>query len=167
MSKLLYVIGFFAFSVNVNANDQVKDIAKDVGYRSCLSTVSDIEDFFGNKVSYGSWSFWARENPDEQIFNSTLELTYGDGIQLVDFTVAPTKDGQCSFVYTRTFYSPKSCLATTKNDYMSKAEFKGEINKSVSGFSEKGGVKWLLTPAGSGCLVQKKEIVFRSVRQDS
>ncbi|GEM_PF-6857150 len=101
MSKLLYVIGFFAFSVNVNANDQVKDIAKDVGYRSCLSTVSDIEDFFGNKVSYGSWSFWARENPDEQIFNSTLELTYGDGIQLVDFTVAPTKDGQCSFVYTR------------------------------------------------------------------
>ena len=43
-------------------------------------------------------------------------------------------------------------------------EYKTEINQKISGF-QKGAVKIFLTPAGDGCLVQKKEVGFRHKKQ--
>lgn len=99
---------------NAFAGDQLVNQAKGVNIKSCLSTIGDLETFFTEGQNYGSWSLWATESADDQIFNSTLEITFSDGHHLIDLTVAPTKDKQCSYTYTRTFYSDKSCMAFSK-----------------------------------------------------
>lgn len=147
------------------AAEQVTSYAKESGYSACLSTVSEIENFFANDQNYGSWAFLAKENSDDQILNATLELTFTDGAQLIDFTVAPTKDNTCSYVYTRTWYNPKSCMAASKEDFMAKATYKTEINKFTTAFQDSNGAKILLTSVGNGCLIQKKEVGFRHKKQ--
>jgi hypothetical protein len=160
----------FAFAVliastsAVAAQDQVSSYARQTGFQACLSTVVAMEKFFTEDTNYGSWSFVAKENPNKNLLNTTLELTFSGGSQMIDLTVAPTADGSCSYSYTRTAYFDKSCLATSKSDFMSKATFKTEINKNVSGF-EDGSSKILLMSAGSGCILQKKEIGYRHATQ--
>ena len=146
-------------SSNAFAGDQLINQAKGVNIKSCLSTIDDLENFFADGNNYGSWSSWASDKPDEQIFNSSLEITFSDGNHLIDLTVAPTRDNQCSYSYTRTFYSEKSCMAFSKSD-MKNAEYKTELNKNITLFAD-GSAKWLLSSAGNGCLVQKKEVGIR------
>ncbi len=142
------------------AGDILVNQAKNAGIKSCLSTISDLETFFTNDIDYGTWSVWASDQSDDQVFNSTLELTFPESSQLIDLTVAPTKDGQCSYTYTRTLYSTESCMATSKFDMMKTSKYKMEVNKVITGFSD-GDSKWLLMPAGRGCIVQKKQIGLR------
>jgi hypothetical protein len=167
VGNLLIGLGFLSVSMSAYSADQVTEYAKKSGYKACLSTVSDIEKFFGENANYGSWVFVAAENSDDQMLNATLELTYNDGSVLVDFTIVPAKDGTCSYSYTRTWYSEKNCIANSKEDYMKNATYKTEVNKNITAFEDKGGAKILLTPAGNGCLVQKKEIGFRHKKQNS
>lgn len=147
------------------ASGLVSNYAVNSGYTACLSAVVDLEKFFTEDTNYGSWSFVAKEGADDQVLNATLELSYEHDSALVDFSIAPTKDGSCTYVYTRTIYSNKSCMATSKEEFMAKSEYKGEVNKFITAFDETGGAKLLLMPAGSGCIVQKKEIGFRHSRQ--
>lgn len=163
MKKLLIVVALTA-SGSAFAESQIFDTAKEANYKSCLSTVANLEKFFGDGVSYGHWSQWAKENPDKQPFTSTIELTFQDGLHLVDLTITPTPDGMCSYVYTRNWYSPKSCIATSKEPFLKDFEYKSEINQKISAF-EKGGVNVTLMPAGDGCVVQKKEVGFRHKKQ--
>jgi hypothetical protein len=163
MKKLL-VLAVIAVSGSAIADSQILTTAKEANIKSCLSTVADLENFFGDGVSYGNWSQWAKENPDKQPFTTTIELTFKDGAQLVDLTISPTPDGTCSYVYTRSWFSSKSCIATSKEPFMKDFEYKTEINQKISGF-EKGTIKLLLMPAGDGCLIQKKEVGFRYKKQ--
>lgn len=165
--KILFVAATLiaaATSSHSYGGDQVESYAKSSGYSSCLGAVTDLERFFTKDVNYGSWAFVAKEGTDDQLVNASLELTYGDGTVIVDFTVAPTKDGACSYTYTRTWYNEKSCMATSKEDFMKNATYKAEVNKNVMGF-EDGSAKIMLLPAGTGCMIQKKEIGFRHSKQ--
>ena len=165
--KLVLGLTFGLLSTSAYSADQVTNYAKSSGYKACLSTVSDLESFFADKANYGSWAILAKDKSDDQPLNATLELTYTDGSQLIDFTVVPSKDGTCSYTYSRTWYSDKSCMATSKDEFMSKATYKAEINKNITAFEDASGAKILLTPAGAGCMVQKKEIGFRHKNQNS
>lgn len=165
--KFALGLAFGLVSTSAYCADQVTNYAKSSGYEACLSTVSDLESFFAKSASYGSWAFVAKDKSDDQPLNATLELTFTDGTHLVDFTVIPSKDGTCSYTYSRTWYSDKSCMATSKEAFMSKATYKTEINKNITAFEDETGAKILLTPAGVGCMVQKKEIGFRHKKQNS
>jgi hypothetical protein len=147
------------FVSNSYAGDQLINQAKKAEIKSCLSTIDALEEFFTKDNNYGSASLWAVENSNDQIFTSTLEITFSDSHHLIDLTVAPTKDGQCSYSYTRTFYSEKSCMAFSKAD-MKSAEYSAEVNKYVTKFDD-GSANWFLSSAGTGCLIQKKEIGLR------
>lgn len=164
MNKVVLFLIISFLSIYAYSGEQLVKQARDVGIKSCLSTISDLENFFTKGKNYGSWSLWASENANDQIFNSTLEITFSDGAQLIDLTVAPTKDGQCSYTYTRTLYSDKSCMGFSKSD-MKEAKYKMEVNKFITAFDD-GSAKWLLTNAGDGCMVQKKEVGIRHKEQD-
>jgi hypothetical protein len=162
--KELLIVAAILVSGSAFADSQIFDTAKEANFKSCLSTVAELENFFGDGVSYGNWSQWAKENADKQPFTSTIELTFKDGVHLVDLTIAPSSDGTCSYLYTRNWFSSKSCIAASKEPFMKDFEYKTEINQKISGF-QKGAVKIFLTPAGDGCLVQKKEVGFRHKKQ--
>lgn len=165
--RFVFGLAFGLLSLSAYSAEQVTDYAKSSGFSACLSTVSDLESFFADKANYGSWAFVAKDKSDDQPLNATLELTYNDGVHLVDFTVIPSKDGTCSYTYSRTWYSEKSCMATSKEGFMSNATYKTEVNKNITAFEDASGTKILLTPAGVGCMVQKKEIGFRHKKQNS
>ncbi|POP52620.1 hypothetical protein [Zhongshania marina] len=164
--KSLLLGGLFLVATTVVAatDPQITGIAKNAQFKACLSTVSALEKFFGEGNNYGSWASWATSQPDKQPFNVSMEITFSDGDQLVDFTVTPTPDGECSYVYTRTWFSPKSCIATSKEGFLNDAKYKTDLNKNIAAF-EDGGTRVLLMPAGSGCVVQKKEVGFRHKKQ--
>ena len=165
--KSVVSICFFTiiFSNAVYAGTQVTDIVKADGVKKCLSTVQELEAFLTDDTDYGSWAQWATDQPNQQIVNASIELTYAKSSTLVDFTVAPLPDGTCSFSYTRSFYNEKNCLATSKEDFMVKAEYVGEVNKNVMRFKD-GGSAIFLMPAGNGCFVQKKEVLIRFKEQE-
>ncbi len=155
---------------NISAGEQLLTIAKDAGFTGCLETIDMLEDFFTEGVdgsdNYGSKGLWAKEKTNDQIFSAALEITFPEGSQLVDFTVAPTKDGQCSYSYTRTVYFSKSCMALAKSDMMKNTTYESEINSRITLFQSKSGADWVLLPAGrSGCVLQKKEVGFRNNTQ--
>ncbi|QUM85310.1 hypothetical protein [Moritella sp. 28] len=160
MNKIRIVLILSSFFVSSSyAGEQLVNQAKSAGIKSCLSTIAALEGFFTKNVNYGTASLWATENSDDQIFSATLELSFNDGHQLIDLNVAPTKDGQCSYAYTRTFYSEKSCMSFSKSQ-LKNAEYSAELNKHVTKFDE-GNTNWFLSSAGNGCLIQKKEIGLR------
>ena len=147
------------------AGTQVTDLVKADGVKRCLSTVQELEGFLTEDKDYGSWALWATEQPDQQIVNATIELTYANDSALVDFTVAPLPDGTCSISYTRSFHNEKNCLATSKENFMADAAYVGEVNKNVMRFNDDGSTL-LLMPAGNGCFVQKKEVLIRFKNQE-
>jgi len=143
---------------------KITQMARQAGISACLSTIAKLEQHFGNKRSYGSWSFWSNKQTNKQPFNASMEISYKDGSTLVDFTVIPAADGTCSYAYTRTWYSPNDCIATAKHSFMSGAKHKGQINTRILAFTL-GAAEFLLQPAGTGCLVQKKEVGFQFAKQ--
>jgi hypothetical protein len=154
----------FLYGSNAFAAELLINQAKSVNIKSCLPTISALDNFFrGNGNNYGAWSTWASESPDEQIFSSSLEITFNNGSHLIDLTIAPTKDNQCSYSYTRTFYSEKNCIAFSRTK-MKSATYEKELNKNVTIFKD-GSVNWYLMPAGNGCMIQKKEVGIRFKQQ--
>lgn len=162
--KKWFLVAFLTASNTIAANMPITGTAKEAKFSSCLSAVAYLEKFFGEGNNYGSWSQWAKEGADKQPFNSSIEITFKDGSQLIDMTVTPAPDGTCSFHYSRTWFSEQSCMATTKEPFMKNAEFKADLNKNIAAF-DKDGAQILLMPAGNGCLVQKKENDFRYSKQ--
>ncbi|MDQ6972354.1 MAG: hypothetical protein Q9M30_06885 [Mariprofundaceae bacterium] len=144
---------------------KITSMAKGAGFTSCLSTVSKLEAFLGNKKNYGSWSFWANQGTDTQPYNASMEISFADGGVLVDFTVMPAADGTCPYVYTKTWYSKNNCNETSKQNFMKKAKYKGKLNKHVMAFTL-GSAEVMLQAAGSGCMIQKKEIGFKFGKQN-
>ena len=145
---------------------QITKTAQEAGIKSCLPTIQDMEKFFGEDNSYGSWSFWSKENPNKALFSVSIEIDFTDGMHLVDLTVAPTADGMCAYSYTRTWHSPKSCMAVAQEDFLKGYTYKTELNKKIGSFA-KGDIKVFLMPAGDGCVVQKKEFDVSYKKQGS
>ncbi|MDX8392032.1 MAG: hypothetical protein R8K53_05630 [Mariprofundaceae bacterium] len=145
---------------------EITQMARQAGSSTCLPTIAKLEHHFGNKRSYGSWSFWSNKQTAKQPFNASMEISYSDGSTLIDFTVIPAADGTCSYVYTKTWYSPNSCAATAKHNFMRNAKYKGQISERILAYTL-GAAEFLLQPAGSGCMVQKKELGFQFDKQHS
>ena len=170
MNKMKFVLGLVvsvvSISSNANENDQILSYAKSFDHKSCISTVADLESFFtkGNS-NYGTWTFVAKEGSDDQPVNASMELTFGDSSQLIDLTVIPASDGTCSYTYTRTWYTDKNCMAATKEEFMASASYKAELNKNITAFEDDAS-KILVMAAGSGCILQKKEIGYRHKEQN-
>ncbi|MDQ6965343.1 MAG: hypothetical protein Q9M23_00260 [Mariprofundaceae bacterium] len=144
---------------------KITRMAREAGFTACIGTVSKLETFLSNKRPYGSWSFWSNQQTDKQPFNVSMEVSYADSSILVDFSVIPSSDGSCAYTYTKTWYTPNSCTKTSKQKFMSKAKFKGKLNTHVRAYSL-GSAELLLQKAGSGCMVQKKEIGFQFSKQN-
>lgn len=144
---------------------KITAMAREAGFTSCLSTVARLERFLSSKRNYGSWSFWSNRDTDKQPFNASMEISFSDGSILIDFTVIPSPDGTCAYTYTKSWYTPTSCDETVKQRFMQKAKFKGRLNSHVMAYTL-GSAEVMLQNAGSGCMVQKKEIGFQFSKQD-
>ncbi len=149
----------------VQAEEIIADLAQKQGATVCLSTAKELDNFFGGDTNYGAHVRSATNNPNNQPLDITIEQTFNDGNVIVDIDLVPTSDGQCTVSYAKSWYSSKSCMATTQEKFMKDAEYSGTLNKGVSYFHD-GDSMVFLTDAGPGCLVVKKEFLVRHKEQD-
>ncbi len=157
------IIGLIVISSVLIANESsdkiMTKLAKKLGYTTCLPTVKDLENYFTKNNSYGVSVVVSKNTPNSDIFVATMEISYKDSADIVDIAVVHNpQNNTCSFSYTKTWLSKKSCLILSNQ--LKKFEYKGELNKFVSTFSNGKGVKILLMPVNDGCMVQKKEIAY-------
>lgn len=165
--KKLFILSFLASSLLFAEDTLLEKQAKQIGFTSCLSSIKKLETFLTKNVPYGSYSAVAKKNPNNEVYTATLELTYKNSPALVDLTIFPnSEDGTCSFNYTRTWYEPRTCSELSKHNTFKDFKFLGTLNKRIDAYQKGSSVKMFFSNAGDGCLVQKKETIYRWAKQD-
>jgi hypothetical protein len=138
-------------SPSVNA---VTQAAVKMGILSCVDRINQVITFLTTNTQNGVLLFPVQNPPDQHIFSTSLELlTQDDSSIYATASFFPNKDA----VYDTVEYVNKKC------DEMEKTTFKnlkrvGVIKKNIV-ILDGGAVKVFLMPAGTGCVVIKKEVV--------
>lgn len=136
---------------SVNA---VTQAAVKLGVLSCLKRINQVATFLTANAKSGVLIIPSKEQPDQHIFSASFEILPPDNsIIYASASFFPNNDA----VYDTVQYVDKSC------DELEKTVFKHLKRKSVLKKNiillDGGAVKVFLMPAGSGCVVIKKEIV--------
>jgi hypothetical protein len=132
----------------------VTQAAVKMGVLSCVSRINQVITFLAANAQSGVFIFPVQSQPDQHIFSTSLELLgAGDSTIYATASFFPNKDA----VYDTVEYVNKGC------DELEKTVFKnlkrvGVIKKNIV-MLDGGAVKVFLMPAGSGCVVIKKEVV--------
>jgi hypothetical protein len=132
----------------------VTQAAVKMGVLSCVSRINQVITFLTANAQSGVFIFPVQSQPDQHIFSTSLELLgAGDSTIYATASFFPNKDA----VYDTVEYVNKKC------DEMEKTAFKnlkrvGVIKKNIV-ILDGGAVKVFLMPAGTGCIVIKKEVV--------
>ena len=125
-----------------------------MGILSCVDRINQVITFLTTNTQNGVLIFPVQSQPDQHIFSTSLELLMQDDSTIyATASFFPNKDA----VYDTVEYVNKGC------DEMEKTAFKnlkrvGVIKKNIV-ILDGGAVKVFLMPAGTGCIVIKKEVV--------
>ena len=132
----------------------VTQAAVKMGVLSCANRIDQVIKFLVANTQNGAFIFPMQSPPDQHIFSTSLELlAQGDSIIYATASFFPNKDA----VYDTVEYVNKGC------DEVEKTVFKnlkraGVLKKNIV-ILDGGPVKVFLMPAGTGCIVIKKEVV--------
>jgi hypothetical protein len=136
---------------SVNA---VTQAAVKMGVLSCVSRINQVITFLTANTQNGVLIFPVQNPPDQHIFSTSLELVVQDDVTIyATASFFPNKDA----VYDTVEYVNKGC------DELEKTVFKnlkrvGVLKKNIV-ILDGGPVRVFLMPAGTGCVVIKKEVV--------
>ncbi len=142
----------------VPAVHSITQAAVQGGALACTSRINQVASFLtGNTVS-GAYLFLNKAQPDQRIFSTSIEMQpAGSSAMYASASFAPSPAGGCGAVYDAVEYSPKSCTDIEKSVFKD-LKRTGAIKKDIV-VLDAGAMKVFLMPAGSGCVVIKKEIV--------
>ncbi len=132
----------------------VTQAAVKLGVLSAVSRINQVATFLTRNNQSGVYIFPVQDPPDQHVFSTSFELVRQDESTLyATASFFPNQDA----VYDTVEYVNKSC------DELEKTVFKnlkrvGVVKKNIV-FLDAGSVKVFLMPAGSGCVVIKKEVV--------
>jgi hypothetical protein len=132
----------------------VTQAAVKMGVLSCVSRINQVVTFLTANTQNGVLIFPVQNPPDQHIFSTSFELlASGDSSIYASASFFPNKDA----VYDTVEYVNKGC------DELEKTVFKnlkrvGVLKKNII-LLDGGAVKVFLMPAGTGCVVIKKEVV--------
>jgi hypothetical protein len=135
---------------SVNA---VTQAAVKMGVLSCVSRINQVVTFLTANTQNGVFIFPVQKQPDQHIFSTSMEiLPQGGSTVYATASFFPNKDA----VYDTVEYVNKGC------DELEKTVFKnmkrtGVIKKNII-ILDGGMVKVFLMPAGTGCVVIRKEV---------
>jgi hypothetical protein len=136
-------------SVNPLAQEAVK-----LGVLSCISRINQVANFLTANTQSGVFIFPPGAQPDQHVFSTSFELIRPDNSTIYSSaSFFPNQDA----VYDTVEY------VNTSSEELEKTIFKnlkrvGVVKKNIV-LLDGGAVKVFLMPAGSGCVVIKKEVV--------
>ena len=132
----------------------VTQAAVKLGIFSCLKRINQVTTFLTANAKSGVLIIPSKDQPDQHIFSASFEILPPDNsIIYASASFFPNNDA----VYDTVQYVDKTC------EELEKTVFKDLKSKSILKKNiillDGGTVKVFLMPAGSGCIVIKKEIV--------
>ena len=102
--------------------------------------------------------FLPSKQPDQNVFSASFELQGENGKLLyASASFSPIGEAACSATYDGVEYSAQPCAEVQKSTFPT-LKPQGALRKDIAMLSA-GTLKVFLMPAGSGCVIIKKEVV--------
>lgn len=135
----------------------VTQAAVKAGVLSAASRINQVVTFLTAKTQSSAYLFIPQKQPDRSLFSVSLGLE-GEGAQgYASASFAPTVGGQVAAVYDTVQYLPESCAAVESGTFKN-LKRKGTLGKDIV-ILDGGSTTIFLMPAGTGCVVIRKEVV--------
>jgi hypothetical protein len=140
---------------NVNP---VTQAAVQAGVLACVSRINQVVTFLTANSKSAAYLFLPPKQPDQSLFSVSLGLETDKAATIyASASFAPTTNGQCSALYDTVEYVALS-PADVETKILKNLKRKGTLGKDIV-ILDGGPVTVFLMPAGSGCIVIKKEVV--------
>lgn len=136
----------------------VTEAAVKAGVLVSASRINQVLTFLTANTKSSAYLFTPQKQPDQSIFSVSLGMesnNMAEGYASASF--APTTNGLVAAVYDTVQYVPQSCDDVEKTIFKN-LKRKGNLGKDIV-ILDGGTVTIFLMPAGSGCVVIRKEVV--------
>ena len=136
----------------------VTQAAVQAGVLACVSRINQVTTFLTANSKSSAFLFLPQKQPDQSIFSVSFGMEGETATnKYASASFAPTTNGQAGAVYDVVEYVAQSCAEVEKSIFKS-LKRKGMLGKDIV-MLDGGAVTVFLMPAGSGCVVIKKEVV--------
>jgi hypothetical protein len=138
--------------------NSITQAAVKAGVLASAGRINQVMTYLTGNSQSGAYLFMPKTLPDQSIFSVSMEIQNPNATPIyASASFAPLTSGQSGAVYDAIQYVQQSC------DYVEKNIFKGLkrtgiLRKDIVAL-DGGSVKIFLMPAGTGCIVIKKEVV--------
>jgi len=138
----------------------ITEVAVKAGILSCASRINQVSNFLtADKQGTGIYLFIPPSIPDQSIFSISMEVLGSNAsTAYASESFAPNQAGGCGALYEEVIYLPMSCNDAAKK-YFSGMKRERELLKNITVLVGSPTVRVFLMPAGSGCVVIKKEVI--------
>lgn len=145
-------------AASASAVNPITEAAVKAGVLSCVKRIEQVARYLTGGTDSGAYLFPPARQPDQGVFSASLELQRPNATPMyASASFSPGGDGGCTGVYDAVEWSPRSCAELQKA--VSKSQAPATPVKKDIGILIAGPAKLFFMPAGSGCVVIKKEVV--------
>ncbi len=136
----------------------VTQAAVQSGVLVCASRINQLMTFLTTNTKSSAYLFTPPQKPDQSIFSVSLGMVGQTGAgAYASASFAPTTGGQSAAVYDMVQYTAQPCAEVEKTIFKS-LKRKGILGTDIV-MLDGGAVTVFLMPAGSGCIIIRKEVV--------
>jgi hypothetical protein len=140
------------------AVSEVTQAAVRGGVLTCASRIDQVMKYLSGDTQSGAFLFFPQRQPDQSVFSASLEVpVQNSGTVYASAGFAANALGGCGAMYDTVEYSASSC-GDVERIVLKGLKRSGVIKKDIVVLLA-GSVRVFLMPAGSGCVIIKKEVV--------
>ncbi len=129
------------------------------GVLACARRIEQVSKYLTGSNQSGAYLFLPAQRPDHTVFSASFELqpAAASGPMYASASFSPDAEGGCGAVYDAVEYSTRACAEVQKTAFPA-VKSAAPLRKDIS-IMDAGAVKIFFMPAGSGCVIIKKEVL--------
>lgn len=136
----------------------VTQAAMQAGIVAASGRINQVMNFLTAGAQSGAMPFFPQAQPDQSLASVSLEILPQTGAPIyASASFAPLTSGKVGAIYDAVQYVPQSCDNVEKNVLKNMKRI-GVLKKNII-VLDGGGARVFLMPAGTGCIIIKKEVV--------
>ena len=128
------------------------------GVKRCAQQIQNVTDFLARNSKVGWVPFPAARNADDSLISLSSEIQTAGVLGYANVDFAPRAEGGCSAVYEQVTHWSNTCDQVHAAHYPT-FQPKGALLQQIRVYYNNPQSQVMLIPAGTGCVVVKKEIL--------
>lgn len=143
-----------------SAVNSITQAAVKAGVLTCASRINQVSNFITSEArDTGFYLFLPSSQQDQNIFSVSMEIQSKDSLTAyASESFTPNQSNGCSAIYDEVIFLPMSCKEAMQK-YFPNLKPERKLLKDIIVLAGSPTVRVFLMPAGSGCIVIKKEVV--------